>query len=111
MWRRKGNGFPKWRKERTKTMKNEAKTYTLKQLGTVDIDSWVEGISNLYNEWGIAEEAYGMAGLDFPKEDKPTLKCPAELERELTEISDRYGFRYDWLGRIVAFDRTGKKRK
>ena len=82
------------------------RTYTLSELAEkVDIDSWVEGISAMCAMDAIRKEVYDMAGM-VEDEDNPI--CPAEFETEYTELSNKYGFRFNRKGEIVSFYLTKK---
>ena len=75
--------------------------YKLSELPSIDIDSWVEGISAMCDIDKVREEAYKMAGLEID-EDNPI--CPAEMEDEYTALADKYDFRFNSKGRIVSYD-------
>lgn len=86
---------------------DDGTTYTLSELADkVHIDSWVEGISAMCAMDAIRNEAYKMAGL-VEDEDNPI--CPAEMEDEYTELSNKYKFRFNRKGQIVSYFLTGGK--
>ena len=86
---------------------DDGTTYTLSELAEkVHIDSWVEGISAMCAMDAIRNEAYKMAGL-VEDEDNPI--CPAEMEDEYTELSNKYKFRFNRKGQIVSYFLTGGK--
>lgn len=81
--------------------KMEKKTYMLKALRGVDLDSWIEGLYGVAEEPGVMREACAMKSGNTM--DTFTVK---ELETELTCIANRDGYRFDRDGNIVCFDRT-----
>lgn len=86
--------------------KDDGTTYRLAELPAVDIDSWVEGISAMSDIDEIRKEVYDMAD-KVEDEDNPI--CPAEFEKEYTELSDKYNFRFNCLGEIVRYDLKAAK--
>ena len=76
--------------------------YRLRELESIDIDSWVEAISRLSEFDKVRKEAYEMAG----RVENAEVDCPAELEKEYTELADKYDFRFDREGRIAEFNIT-----
>ena len=77
--------------------------YTLSDLAANDIDTWVEGISNMSEIEAVRKEAYAMAGMEID-DDNPV--CPAELEEEYNALAEKYGFRFYRDGRIMKYDLT-----
>lgn len=79
--------------------------YTLSELKG-NIDYWVTAISELDGMDEIRREVYAKAGADFDEH-----VCPAEFEKEFTEVADRYKFRFTYDGRISSYDLTAGKNR
>lgn len=77
--------------------------YTISQLES-DIDSWMNAMTALYSQKGVAKEAYAMANIAYPADDS-RLICPAELEDELKAIANRDNYRFDGDGKILSFNK------
>lgn len=69
------------------------KTYKLNELMSIDIDAWTEGISNAYVKLHI------HAIFDIP-----CGECPAEYEKEITDLANKAKMRFDNLGQLVSWD-------
>lgn len=77
--------------------------YTLSQLES-DIDSWMNAMTALYSQDGVAKEAYAMANIAYPANDS-RLICPAEFEDELKAIANRDNYRFNGDGHIMSFNK------
>lgn len=67
----------------------EIKLYSLPELGSVDIDAWVEAISALADRYGDEVDGYD------PDED-----CPADFEAEFIDVAERHGVLFTEDGEI-----------
>lgn len=81
--------------------------YTLSQLEP-NIDAWMDAVTALYSQDGVAEEAYAMANIAYPYADGTRLICPAELEDELKAIANRDNYRFDADGHIMSFKKFNR---
>lgn len=79
----------------------EKKTYMLKALRDIDLDSWTEGLVGVAGEPGVMHEACAMKSGNAAD----TFSVD-ELETELICIANRDGYRFDRDGNIVCFNRT-----
>lgn len=66
------------------------KTYTLKELQSLNIDSWVNALSEMADRFGHLVDGYG--------EDK----CPADYEVEFTRLSEEGKMLFNENGTIQA---------
>lgn len=87
--------------QKEREVKMEKKTYMLKALRDLDLDSWTEGLCGVAAEPGVMREACAMKGWNAAD----TFSVD-ELATELTCIANRDGYRFDRDGNIVCFDRT-----
>lgn len=67
------------------------KTYTLKELQSLNIDSWVNALSEMADRFGYLIDEYG--------EDQ----CPADYEIEFTRLSEKSKILFDENGTIQAW--------
>lgn len=91
-----GNG-KKWHRLGEVKVKDE-KWLTLDDLAMVDIFSWVRAISAMSEMDRMRAEACALAGVKDSED-----MCPAELEKEYTELANRYGFLFDAEGAIKCY--------
>ena len=67
------------------------KTYTLKELQSLNIDSWVNALSEMTDRFGHLVDGYN--------EDQ----CPADYEIEFTRLSEESKIIFDENGTIQAW--------
>lgn len=77
------------------------KPYRLHELAGIDIDSWVQAMSNMADKYGHMIEGY--------KDEEEA--CPAEYETAFENFASEHGLRFGRFGEIVSANEYGKGSK
>jgi hypothetical protein len=90
--------FKAWEEVREFADKSSER-HTLQELAAIDIDLWVEAMSNLADRHGDEIEGY--------KDDQD--ECPAEYEGEFTEFAEERCILFNGFGEIAEYGKPPKR--